>query len=64
MYNDVLIERNQFKQQCTQGKLPLQNVNLEFPLNFPFASPAIRQWDQALREKTEYKDALTKVSRN
>jgi len=24
---------------------------------------AIRQWDQALREKTEYKDALTKVKR-
>ena len=40
LYNEVLIERNQFKQQCTQ---------------------VIRQWDEDLREKNKYKDALAKV---
>ena len=53
MYNDVLIERNQFKQQCTQGKL--QNVNLEFPLNFPFAFQlsvnGIRRYERKLSTK-------------
>merc|ERR1711956_179867 len=39
LYNEVLIERNQFKQQCTQ---------------------VIRQWDEDLREKNKYKDALAK----
>ena len=61
MYNDVLIERNQFKQQCTQGIISTffsRKILFEFSNLFV----AIRQWDQALREKTEYKDALTKVS--
>ena len=40
LYQDMLTERNQFNQQCTQ---------------------AIRQWDQALRERNDYKDALVKV---
>ena len=40
LYHDMLTERNQFNQQCTQ---------------------AIRQWDQALRERNDYKDALVKV---
>ena len=59
-------------QRCANWTQPIQaTMHTRYNFNifsrkilFEFSNlfVAIRQWDQALREKTEYKDALTKVS--
>ena len=61
-YEDMLIERNKFKQQCTQVKFNRISVNV-FQLWISNELQAIRQWDQALRERNDYRDALAKVQR-
>ena len=55
----MLIERNKFKQQCTQVCWSLLSIiSIAW-----WYSQAIRQWDQALRERNDYRDALAKVQR-
>ena len=50
-------------------KLILQNAGTRVRLlyilrvNFSYLFQAIRQWDQALRERNDYRDALAKVQR-
>ena len=54
----MLIERNKFKQQCTQVCYIFNKKEILY-----FVLQAIRQWDQALRERNDYRDALAKVQR-